>query len=84
MKERANALNIPYQTLMKQYISNGGEGGRDSMPEVDSWEMATFYWKSASRTNSLMVRCSFLASLAARASIAGGKVIERVLVVRME
>jgi len=23
LKERANALNIPYQTLMKQYISKG-------------------------------------------------------------
>ena len=23
LKERANALNVPYQTLMKQYISKG-------------------------------------------------------------
>lgn len=23
LKERANALNVPYQTLMKQYISRG-------------------------------------------------------------
>ena len=26
LKERANALNIPYQTLMKQYISKGVMG----------------------------------------------------------
>ena len=26
LKERANALNVPYQTLMKQYISKGVMG----------------------------------------------------------